>query len=180
MLRLRTTFRAVSAICPKIKFLSIQTQKNHAQKFGEQQKIAVSLQCQKTTTTENNKSINNKKLKAMTTKNFNAKKVLMSTVAAVVFSFVFTTSANANSPENNQKANLEVRVKGSANDGKNNVGVRVKGTANGDKKNVGIRVKGTANGDKNNVGIRVKGSQQNTEDDSNFVTILLQTFGVRV
>ena len=101
----------------------------------------------------------------MTTKNFNAKKVLMSTVAAVVFSFVFTTSANANSPENNQKANLEVRVKGSANDGKNNVGVRVKGTANGDK---------------NNVGIRVKGSQQNTEDDSNFVTILLQTFGVRV
>ena len=71
----------------------------------------------------------------MTTKNFNAKKVLMSTVAAVVFSFVFTTSANANSPENSQKANLEVRV---------------------------------------------KGSQQNTEDDSNFVTILLQTFGVRV
>ena len=101
----------------------------------------------------------------MTTKNFNAKKVLMSTVAAVVFSFVFTTSANANSPENSQKANLEVRVKGSA---------------NGDKNNVGIRVKGTANGDKNNVGIRVKGSQQNTEDDSNFVTILLQTFGVRV
>ena len=71
----------------------------------------------------------------MTTKNFNAKKVLMSTVAAVVFSFVFTTSANANSPENSQKANLEVRV---------------------------------------------KGSQQNTEDDSNFVTILLQIFGVRV
>ena len=86
----------------------------------------------------------------MTTKNFNAKKVLMSTVAAVVFSFVFTTSANANTPEPNQKANLEVRVKGSANDGKNNVG------------------------------IRVKGSQQNTEDDSNFVTILLQIFGVRV
>ena len=71
----------------------------------------------------------------MTTKNFNAKKVLMSTVAAAVFSFVFTTSANANSPENSQKANLEVRV---------------------------------------------KGSQQNTEDDSNFVTILLQIFGVRV
>jgi hypothetical protein len=110
-------------------------------------------------------SINNKNLKTMTTKNFNAKKVLMSTVAAVVFSFVFTTSANANSPENSQKANLEVRVKGSAND---------------DKNNVGIRVKGTANDGKNNVGIRVKGSQQNTEDDSNFVTILLQTFGVRV
>ena len=31
----------------------------------------------------------------MTTKNFNAKKVLMSAVAAVVFSFVFTASANA-------------------------------------------------------------------------------------
>ena len=116
----------------------------------------------------------------MTTKNFNAKKVLMSTVAAIVFSFVFTTSANANSPENNQKANLEVRVKGSANDGKNNVGIRVKGTANGDKNNVGIRVKGSANDGKNNVGIRVKGSQQNTEDNSNFVTILPQTFGVRV
>ena len=71
----------------------------------------------------------------MTTKNFNAKKVLMSTVAAAVFSFVFTTSANANSPENSQKANLEVRV---------------------------------------------KGSQQNTEDDSNFVTFLLHIFGIRV
>ena len=31
----------------------------------------------------------------MTTKNFNAKKMLMSAVAAVVFSFVFTASANA-------------------------------------------------------------------------------------
>ena len=31
----------------------------------------------------------------MTTKNFNAKKMLMSTLAAVVFSFVFTTSADA-------------------------------------------------------------------------------------
>ena len=180
MLRLRTTFRPISAICPKIKFLSIQTQKNHAQKFGEQQKIAVSLQCQKETTTENNKSINNKKLKAMTTKNFNAKKVLMSTVAAVVFSFVFTTSANAETPEPKQKANLEVRVMGSANGNNNNFGVRVKGTANGDKNNVGIRVKGTANDGKNNVGIRVKGSQQNTEDNSSFVSFLLQTFGVRV
>ena len=35
----------------------------------------------------------------MTTKNFNAKKVLMSTIAAVVFSFVFATSANASIPE---------------------------------------------------------------------------------
>jgi hypothetical protein len=85
-------------------------------------------------------SINNLNLKAMTTKDFNAKKMLMSTVAAVVFSFVFTTSANANTPENSQKANLEVRVKGSA------------------------------NGD----------NQQKTENDSNFVTSLLQIFGVRV
>ncbi len=86
----------------------------------------------------------------MTTNDFNAKKMLMSTVAAVVFSFVFTTSANADTPENSQKANLEVRVKGSA------------------------------NGDKNNVGIRVKGSQQKTEDNSDFVSFLLQIFGVRV
>ena len=47
----------------------------------------------------------------MTTKNFNAKKMLMSAVAAVVFSFVFTTSANADPLENTQKNNLEVRVK---------------------------------------------------------------------
>ena len=106
----------------------------------------------------------------MTTKDFNAKKMLMSTVAAVVFSFVFTTSANADTPENSQKANLEVRVKGSANGDKNNVGIRVKGSANGDKNNVGIRVKGSANGD----------SQQKTEDNSGFVSFLLQIFGVRV
>ena len=47
----------------------------------------------------------------MTTKNFNAKKMLMSTVAAVVFSFVFTTNANALPSENTQGHNLEVRVK---------------------------------------------------------------------
>ena len=51
----------------------------------------------------------------MTTKNFNAKKMLMSAVAAVVFSFVFTTSANADPLENTQKNNLEVRVKASPN-----------------------------------------------------------------
>ena len=46
----------------------------------------------------------------MTTKNFNAKKVLMSTIAAVVFSFVFTTSAMAevSAPT---KSNVGVRVK---------------------------------------------------------------------
>ena len=47
----------------------------------------------------------------MTTKNFNAKKMLMSAVAAVVFSFVFTTNANADPLENTQKNNLEIRVK---------------------------------------------------------------------
>ena len=53
----------------------------------------------------------------MTTKNFNAKKMLMSTFAAVVFSFVFTTSANAESVENRQKDNLEVRVKTTSKNG---------------------------------------------------------------
>ena len=47
----------------------------------------------------------------MTKKNFNAKKMLMSTVAAVVFSFVFTTKANALPLENTQGDNLEIRVK---------------------------------------------------------------------
>ena len=56
----------------------------------------------------------------MTTKNFNAKKVLMSAVAAVVFSFVFTTNANAQSVENRQKDKLEVRVKTTSNENKQN------------------------------------------------------------
>ena len=58
----------------------------------------------------------------MTTKNFNAKKVLMSTIAAVVFSFVFTTSAMAevSAPT---KSNVGVRVK---TEQKRNVGIRVK------------------------------------------------------
>ena len=48
--------------------------------------------------------------------NFNAKKVLMSTIAAVAFSFVFTTSANANPNAGNpQKSSLEVRVKDNPN-----------------------------------------------------------------
>ena len=69
-----------------------------------------------------------KKLKVMTTKSFNAKKMLMSTFAAVVFSFVFTTSANANSNgEAPQKSNLEIRVKGAQ---KGNVEIRVKDAPN--------------------------------------------------
>ena len=56
----------------------------------------------------------------MTTKNFNAKKMLMSTVAAVVFSFVFTTNANALPLENTQGDNLEVRVKDCPNEDSEN------------------------------------------------------------
>ena len=41
--------------------------------------------------------------------------MLMSTVAAVVFSFVFTTNANALPLENKQVDNLEIRVKGCPN-----------------------------------------------------------------
>jgi len=79
----------------------------------------------------------------MTKNYFNAKKVLMSTLAAAVFSFVFTTSANAASPQapTPQKSNVGVRVKGTA--PKSNVGVRVKGTA--PKGNVEIRVKDEPN-----------------------------------
>ena len=92
----------------------------------------------------------------MTNKNFNAKKVLMSTVAAVVFSFVFTTSANADSKAGTpQKSSLEVRVKGAQ---KGNVGIRVKGAQ---KDNVETRVKDAPNNYFENLleqvlGIRVK------------------------
>ena len=76
----------------------------------------------------------------MTTKNFNAKKVLMSAVAAVVFSFVFTASANANPNAGTpQKSSLEVRVKGTQ---KGNVEVRVKDAP---KSNLEIRVKDIPN-----------------------------------
>ena len=79
----------------------------------------------------------------MTKKNFNAKKMLMSMVAAVVFSFTFTTSANANSQaENPQKSSLEIRVKGAQ---KGNLEVRVKDDPNLFEefldKILGIRVK---------------------------------------
>ena len=94
----------------------------------------------------------------MTTKNFNAKKVLMSTVAAVVFSFVFTTNANAQSVENRQKDNLEVRVKTTSNENKQ-------------KNNLGIRVKTTSNENK----------QNGLEEFTDFVVNMFQTvFGVRV
>ena len=88
----------------------------------------------------------------MTTKNFNAKKVLMSTIAAVVFSFAFTTSA---------MAEVSAPTKG-------NVGIRVKTEQ---KDNVGVRVKTEQ---KDNVGIRVKTEQNKFEE------FLYQTLGIRV
>jgi len=100
----------------------------------------------------------------MTTKNFNAKKVLMSTIAAVVFSFAFTTSAMAevSAPT---KGNVGVRVK---TEQKGNVGVRVKTEQKG---NVGVRVKTEQKG---NVGIRVKTEQNKFEE------FLDQILGIRV
>ena len=110
----------------------------------------------------------------MTTKNFNAKKVLMSTVAAVVFSFVFTTSANAQSVENRQKDNMEVRVKTTSNENKQkgNFGVRVKTARNGKQKdNLEVRVKTTSNENK----------QNGQEGFADYVVNMFQTvFGVRV
>ena len=77
----------------------------------------------------------------MTKNYFNAKKVLMSTVAAVVFSFAFTTSANA--APTPQKSNVGIRVKGTA--PKGNVEIRVKDEPNTFEKFMddilGIRVK---------------------------------------
>ena len=110
----------------------------------------------------------------MTTKNFNAKKVLMSTVAAVVFSFVFTTNANAQSVENRQKDNLEVRVKTTSNENKQkgNFGVRVKTARNGKQKdNLEVRVKTTSNENK----------QNGQEGFADYVVNMFQTvFGIRV
>ena len=92
----------------------------------------------------------------MTTKNFNAKKMLMSAVAAVVFSFVFTTSANANPNAGTpQKSSLEIRVKDAP---KHNVGIRVKGAQKG---NVEVRVKDAP---KSNLEIRVKDIPNQVED----------------
>ena len=89
----------------------------------------------------------------MTKNYFNAKKVLMSTVAAVVFSFAFTTSANAAPTPH-----------------KSNVGIRVKGTA--PKSNLGIRVKGAE--PKGNVEIRVK------DEPNTFEKFMDDILGIRV
>ena len=88
----------------------------------------------------------------------------MSTIAAVVFSFAFTTSAMAevSAPT---KSNVGVRVK---TEQKRNVGIRVKTEQ---KRNVGIRVKTEQ---KRNVGIRVKTEQNKFEE------FIYQILGVRV
>ena len=102
----------------------------------------------------------------MTTKNFNAKKVLMSSVAAVIFSFVFTANANATPNGGTQQKNpLEIRVKDAP---KHNVGVRVKGAQKG---NVEVRVKDAP---KSNLEIRVKDAPSQIEE------FLEQILGIRV
>ena len=92
----------------------------------------------------------------MTTKNFNANKVLMSAVAAVVFSFVFTTSANADPLENTQKTKLEVRVKT---------------RPNGDKQ----EQKQEQNKDQNK-----DQKQEQKQENTDVVSKIIQKFGVRV
>ena len=93
----------------------------------------------------------------MTTKNFNAKKVLMSTVAAVVFSFVFTTSANAGTTpqENTQRTNLEIRVKA---------------RPNGDSQK-----KQEQNKDQ-----KQEKKQEQKQENKDIISSMLQMFGVRV
>ena len=93
----------------------------------------------------------------MTTKNFNAKKMLMSAVAAVVFSFVFTTNANAGTTpqENTQRTNLEVRVKA---------------RPNGDSQK-----KQEQNKDQ-----KQEKKQEQKQENKDIISSMLQMFGVRV
>ena len=93
----------------------------------------------------------------MTTKNFNAKEMLMSAVAAVVFSFVFTTSANASTTpqEKKQVTNLEIRVKTRPN-GDSQKKQEQKQDQNKDQK------------------------QEQKQDNKDIVSSMLQKFGVRV
>ena len=93
----------------------------------------------------------------MTTKNFNAKEMLMSAVAAVVFSFVFTTSANASTTpqEKKQVTNLEIRVKTRPN-GDSQKKQEQKQDQNKDQK------------------------QEQKQENKDIVSSMLQKFGVRV
>ena len=99
----------------------------------------------------------------MTTKNFNAKKMLMSAVAAVVFSFVFTTNANADPLENTQKNNLEIRVKA---------------RPNGDsqkKQEQNKEQKQEQNKDQ-----KQEKKQEQKQENKDIISSMLQMFGVRV
>ena len=93
----------------------------------------------------------------MTTKNFNAKKMLMSAVAAVVFSFVFTTSANASTTpqEKKQVTNLEIRVKT---------------RPNGDSQKK----------QEQNKEQKQEKKQEQKQENKNILSTMLQVFGVRV
>ena len=91
----------------------------------------------------------------MTTKNFNAKKMLMSAVAAVVFSFVFTTNANADPLENTQRNNLEIRVKT---------------RPNGDSQKK----------QEQNKEQKQEKKQEQKQENKNILSTMLQVFGVRV
>ena len=92
----------------------------------------------------------------MTTKNFNANKVLMSAVAAVVFSFVFTTSANASTtPQEKQGTKLEIRVKT---------------RPNGDSQK-----KQEQNKDQNK-----DQKQEQKQENTDVVSKIIQKFGIRV
>ena len=93
----------------------------------------------------------------MTTKNFNAKKMLMSAVAAVVFSFVFTTNANADPLENTQRNNLEIRVKASPN-------------GNSQKKQ----------DQKQGQEQKQEKKQEQKQENKNILSTMLHMFGVRV
>ena len=93
----------------------------------------------------------------MTTKNFNAKKMFMNIAAAVVFSFVFTTSANASTTpqEKKQVTNLEIRVKT---------------RPNGDSQK-----KQEQNKDQNK-----DQKQEQKQENTDVVSKIIQKFGVRV
>ena len=91
----------------------------------------------------------------MTTKNFNAKKMLMSAVAAVVFSFVFTTNANADPLEITQRNNLEIRVKT---------------RPNGDSQKK----------QEQNKEQKQEKKQEQKQENKNILSTMLQVFGVRV
>ena len=97
----------------------------------------------------------------MTTKNFNAKKMLMSAVAAVVFSFVFTTSANAGTTpqENTQRTNLEIRVKA---------------RPNGDSQ------KKQEQNKEQNKDQKQEKKQEQKQENKDIISSMLQMFGVRV